>query len=121
MDSTISTAWRPTVAGAATCQICGAVSSGASRSTRTSRARRFRNSERDESRLLVAASPNDEVADTHWLRADVDQHLALAAAAAGAELLEETEVTDVALRTERAFASSCATEAARRDRSTSRT
>jgi tetracycline 7-halogenase / FADH2 O2-dependent halogenase len=58
----------------------------------------FANSERDEHRLLVAASPNDEVADTHWLRADVDQHLARAAADAGAELLEETAVTDVAAR-----------------------
>jgi FADH2 O2-dependent halogenase len=56
----------------------------------------YRNSERDERRLLVAASPNDEVADAHWLRADVDHHLARAAAAAGAELLEETEVVDLA-------------------------
>jgi FADH2 O2-dependent halogenase len=55
----------------------------------------YRNTERDERRLLVAASPNDEVADTHWLRADVDQHLALAATAAGVELLEDTDVSSV--------------------------
>jgi FADH2 O2-dependent halogenase len=63
----------------------------------------FRNSERDERRLLVAASPNDEVADTHWLRADVDQHLARAAADAGAELYEETEVIDIAARVRGGF------------------
>ena len=28
-----------------------------------------------ERQLLVAASPADEIADTHWYRADVDQHL----------------------------------------------
>ena len=82
----------------------------------------FRNSERDESRLLVAASPNDEVADTHWLRADVDQHLALAAATAGAELLEETDVTDVAPRARAAASvSSCAIGQAPPVSSTSRT
>ena len=37
------------------------------------------------SQLLVAASPNDEVADTHWLRADVDEFLAGEAVAAEAE------------------------------------
>ena len=35
--------------------------------------------------LLVAASPHDEVADTHWLRADVDEFLMREAIAAGAE------------------------------------
>ena len=59
---------------------------------------RYANTARDERRLLVAASPNDEIADTHWLRADVDQHLARAAAAAGADLHEETEVVDLARR-----------------------
>lgn len=46
-------------------------------------------------RMLVAASPNDEVADVHWLRADVDAHLAHAAAAAGADLREGVEVRSV--------------------------
>ncbi len=43
-------------------------------------------------RLLVAASPNDEVADSHWLRADVDAHLVARAAAEGVEVRERTEL-----------------------------
>lgn len=35
--------------------------------------------------LLVAASPHDELADTHWLRADVDQFLMREAVSLGAE------------------------------------
>lgn len=46
-------------------------------------------------RLLVAASPRDELADNHWLRADVDQHLARAAVAAGVRLHEGLELTGV--------------------------
>ncbi len=38
--------------------------------------------------LLVAASPHDDVADTHWLRADVDEFLAQEAAAVGVEYQE---------------------------------
>ena len=37
--------------------------------------RPFENSMANEARLLVAASPDDELADTHWLRSDVDHHL----------------------------------------------
>lgn len=47
-------------------------------------------------RLLVAASPDDEVADTHWLRADVDQLFARLAVADGVELREETSVESIA-------------------------
>ena len=39
--------------------------------------------------LLVAASPSDGVADTHWLRADVDHFLVREAAALGVEYLDE--------------------------------
>lgn len=39
--------------------------------------------------LLVAASPCDEVADTHWYRPDFDQFLAQEAAALGVQLVEE--------------------------------
>lgn len=42
--------------------------------------------------LLVAASPNDAVADTHWYRPDFDQFLAREAAAEGSEYLDRTEV-----------------------------
>ncbi len=44
-------------------------------------------------RLLVAASPNDQIADTHWLRADVDHHFVRAAVAAGVEYRDRTVVT----------------------------
>ena len=42
--------------------------------------------------LMVAASPRDRVADTHWYRPDFDAFLADRAAASGAEYLDETEV-----------------------------
>jgi len=45
-------------------------------------------------RLLVAASPNDHIADNHWLRADVDHHFVRAAIAAGVDYRDRTEVTD---------------------------
>ena len=45
--------------------------------------------------LLVAASPNDEVADTHWLRADVDHFLAREAVRAGAALEENVALDRV--------------------------
>src|SRR5881296_4325861 len=44
-------------------------------------------------RLLVAASPNDQVADNHWLRADVDHHFVRAAIATGVEYRDRVEVT----------------------------
>jgi tetracycline 7-halogenase / FADH2 O2-dependent halogenase len=39
--------------------------------------------------LLVAASPNDELSDTHWLRSDVDHFLVREATALGADYLDE--------------------------------
>lgn len=47
--------------------------------------------------VLVAASPDDEVADTQWLRADVDQELCRRARQSGAVVLEEWEVIELAL------------------------
>ncbi len=47
--------------------------------------------------LLVAASPHDGIADTHWYRADFDAFLAREAVAAGAELFEETRVAAIDL------------------------
>jgi len=47
-----------------------------------------------DERLLVAASPTDYVSDSHWLRADVDHHFAMQAAAAGVEYRDRVEVTD---------------------------
>jgi FADH2 O2-dependent halogenase len=54
--------------------------------------RPYANSTANERRLLVAASPDDFIADTHWLRADVDHHLVLEAGQAGVEILEEVEL-----------------------------
>jgi len=45
--------------------------------------------------LLVAASPNDELSDTHWLRADVDAFLMREAVAVGAEYADEVELDTV--------------------------
>jgi FADH2 O2-dependent halogenase len=42
--------------------------------------------------LLVAASPHDEVADTHWYRPAFDAFLAGEAVDAGVELLDDTDV-----------------------------
>jgi FADH2 O2-dependent halogenase len=58
----------------------------------------FANDSANACRLLVAASPTDEVADTHWLREDVDWYLARQAAAAGVTCLEEAELTEVEMR-----------------------
>jgi FADH2 O2-dependent halogenase len=49
-------------------------------------------------RLLVAASPNDHIADNHWLRADVDHHFVRAAVAAGVEYRDRTDVTEDLLK-----------------------
>jgi FADH2 O2-dependent halogenase len=48
--------------------------------------------------LLVAASPNNEVSDTHWLRADVDHFLVKEAIALGAEYVDEAQMTGMERR-----------------------
>jgi FADH2 O2-dependent halogenase len=45
--------------------------------------------------LLVAASPNDELSDTHWLRSDVDHFLVREATALGADYLDEVTLDAV--------------------------
>ena len=45
--------------------------------------------------LLVAASPRDEIADTHWYRADFDAFLAGEARGEGAEYLDSTRLDSV--------------------------
>ena len=42
--------------------------------------------------LLVAASPNDAIADTHWYRADFDHFLVQEAQRLGVEYLDETQL-----------------------------
>ncbi|HEY9230127.1 MAG TPA: tryptophan 7-halogenase [Gemmatimonadaceae bacterium] len=48
-------------------------------------------------RLLVAASPEDAIADTHWLRADVDHHFVKAAIAAGVDYRDRVMLADAAI------------------------
>jgi FADH2 O2-dependent halogenase len=50
-------------------------------------------------RLLVAASPSDDIADTHWLRADVDHHFVREAARAGVDYQDRVELTDAQITT----------------------
>lgn len=45
--------------------------------------------------LMVAASPHDAIADTHWYRADFDQALVREAERAGAIYLDDTRVDSV--------------------------
>lgn len=59
------------------------------------RGERYRVAPDRANRLLVAASPNDEVSDTHWLRADVDYFLLREAIDLGAEYLDEVGLTGV--------------------------
>ena len=46
-------------------------------------------------RLLVAASPSDRVADSHWLRRDVDQFLVRRAAEEGVEYVDRTHLNAI--------------------------
>jgi len=45
-----------------------------------------------QNELLVAASPRDEIADTHWFRADVDHFLVNEAIREGCEYLDQVEL-----------------------------
>ena len=47
----------------------------------------------ESERLLVAASPSDELSDTHWLRADVDHHFVREAIAAGVDYRDRADRT----------------------------
>jgi FADH2 O2-dependent halogenase len=49
----------------------------------------------DSERLLVAASPEDALADSHWLRADVDHHFVREAVAAGVDYRDRTNLTSI--------------------------
>lgn len=54
---------------------------------------RFSNAGLDSERLLVAASPNEAVADSHWMRSDVDHHFVREALAAGVDYCDHVELT----------------------------
>ena len=64
-------------------------------STATSRAPPSATTRANSSRLLVAASPADAMADAHWFRQDVDHHLVRRAVAEGVAYLDSTSVTAV--------------------------
>jgi len=51
--------------------------------------RRYATDAGHASQLLVAASPNDDISDTHWLRADVDAFLVDEAVALGVDYADE--------------------------------
>ncbi|MEP7001128.1 MAG: FAD-dependent oxidoreductase, partial [bacterium] len=53
----------------------------------------FANRGLESERLLVAASPTDAVADSHWLRADIDHHFVREAVAAGVDYRDRVDVT----------------------------
>jgi FADH2 O2-dependent halogenase len=59
--------------------------------------RRYRVAPDRSNQLLVAASPSHEVADTHWLRADVDYFLLREAVALGVEYSEQTVLSEIEL------------------------
>jgi tetracycline 7-halogenase / FADH2 O2-dependent halogenase len=48
-----------------------------------------------ERQLLIAASPHDGIADTHWFRADFDQFLMQAAVRAGAEYFDRVRLDEL--------------------------
>jgi FADH2 O2-dependent halogenase len=60
--------------------------------------RRYRAAPDRSNQLLVAASPCDELADTHWFRSDVDAWLMQEAVSLGAEYVDECQVQEVECR-----------------------
>lgn len=52
----------------------------------------FANRGLDSERLLVAASPDDAISDSHWLRADVDHHFVREAVDAGVDYRDRAEI-----------------------------
>ncbi len=56
----------------------------------------FRPSSTHANELLVAASPADEVGDTHWFREHVDHFLVKEVRSAGIPYLDQVDITDIA-------------------------
>ncbi len=63
--------------------------------------RPFANAPDRRDQLLVAASPSDEVADTHWYRPEFDHFLLREAEEAGSHYLDRTALNDVAREKDR--------------------
>jgi FADH2 O2-dependent halogenase len=62
----------------------------------------FTDDGRHDRQLMVAASPHDGIADTHWYRPDFDLNLVREAESAGAIYLDEATIDRVAFDTTRA-------------------
>jgi FADH2 O2-dependent halogenase len=60
----------------------------------------FRDDASHDRQLLVAASPHDGIGDTHWYRPHVDHFLVREAGRAGAEYLDEVELTHIDVRSD---------------------
>ncbi len=58
---------------------------------------RYRAAPDRSNQLLVSACLNDDAADAHWLRSDVDYFLLQEAVAAGADFLDQTEMDSIEL------------------------
>jgi FADH2 O2-dependent halogenase len=58
---------------------------------------RYRSEPDRSNQLLVSACLNDEAADSHWLRSDVDYFLLQEAIASGADFLDQTELHAIEL------------------------
>ena len=69
--------------------------------------RPFANDPDRQDQLLVAASPDDEVADTHWYRPDFDAFLVEEAREAGVEYLDETGIESTAFESGRFRIDAC--------------
>lgn len=61
----------------------------------------FRDTASHERQLLVAASPHDGIADTHWYRPDFDHHLVRLASRLGVEVREQARLTQIARKDRR--------------------
>jgi len=62
---------------------------------------RFGDDPDHERQLMVAASPHDDIGDTHWYRPDFDHNLVREAEAAGAIYTDETVIDRVAIDRDR--------------------
>ena len=67
--------------------------------------RRFNRRQDRSNELMVAASPTDELSDTHWFRADVDYFLVQEAVAMGVDYVDQVRLTDIEWRADDAVLS----------------
>ena len=57
----------------------------------------FANDSEHRDQLLVAASPHDDIADTHWYRPDFDAHLVREAQALGVEFIDQLRLDEISI------------------------